>query len=519
MNVLDSEQMNFLDRQTIEQYGIPGLLLMERASLAVFEAGMKMLKKNRLKQVLIFCGRGNNGGDGFAAARHFDAADVPVTIMLLGDPASLKGDALTNYNMLINRRIPILNDLTALGPWESKDLGSVLLIDALFGTGLERALTGEFLKAVEWMNERAAHILAVDIPSGIHSNTSHVLGQAVRASKTVTFQFPKVGNISYPGAVYNGILEIASIGIPTELTANTPHAARVFDEETIDGLMPSRPVEAHKGTFGTLLIMGGVEGYSGAGILAARAAQRSGTGLIKTAVRERLNLVYETSLPEAVTLPIGEDGAGFSEDGLKRLRPEWQTASAVIAGPGWGQDSSWEPILKEFLLTVNKPLLLDADALNLLVPHMDWLIQRKEPAVITPHPGEMARLTGLTIDAINNNRLDTAKKAARDWQSVVVLKGAGTIIASPEGEAVINLTGNQGMAKAGSGDVLAGVIGSLMAQGMESFEAAAVGCWIHGRAGDLAVSKVGPVSLTAGDLIDMLPDAFMKLPAVGGGIE
>jgi NAD(P)H-hydrate epimerase len=282
--------------------------------------------------------------------------------------------------------------------------------------------------------------------------------------------------------------------------------------------MPSRPVDAHKGTFGTLLIMGGVEGYTGAGILAARAAQRCGAGLVKTTVRESLNFVYETSLPEAVTLPIGEDETGFSEDGLKRLRSEWQNASAVIAGPGWGQDSSWEPVLKELILNGDNPLLLDADALNLLVSHMDWLNKRKEPAVITPHPGEMARLTGLTIDAINNNRLDTAKKAARDWQSVVVLKGAGTIIASPEGEAVINLTGNQGMAKAGSGDVLAGVIGSLMAQGMKTFDAAAVGCWIHGRAGDLAVKQMGSASLTAGDLIEKLPEVFTNLPPAGGGI-
>lgn len=519
MKVLTNEQMKWIDQQTIETYGIPGLLLMERASLAVFDAGMQCMKANDLDQVLIICGPGNNGGDGLAAARHFDAAGVTTVLLLTADPDSLQGDALLNYQMLNNRSIQIFHCLKDLKSCLDSKMNDTLIIDALFGTGLARTVTGTFFKVIEWINAQRCQVLSVDIPSGIHGNTGSVLGQSVCATKTIAFHLPKIGNVTYPGAAFNGQLTVVPIGIPRELDNSSPGAARIVESREIARILPERRPDAHKGSFGTLLIIGGVEGYTGAGILAAKAAQVSGTGLVKTAIRRNLNQIFENNLLEAVTLPLDDDENGISEEGFQKLTDECKTAAAVIAGPGWGRSPDWIPFLKVMMEELKTPLVLDADGLNLTASHMEWLVNRSAPTVITPHPGEMARLTGNSIEEINNNRLETALEAAQKWKVIVVLKGAGTIIACPEGKAVINTTGNAGMAKAGSGDVLAGIIGSLLAQGMDPYDASVAGCWIHGRAGDKGAEEAGQVSLTAGDIIRHLPKTFFELTSMENEIK
>jgi len=515
--VVSNDQMRQLDYRTIREYKVPGLLLMERASLEVFSTCIELIRKHNLEEVVIFVGPGNNGGDGLAVARHLEAEGMDVKVILLAQPESLRGDALENYHLLNCRKVMMVHKIEELITILVVEMDKRLIIDALFGTGIQRPIEGEYIEAIRWINAQTSKILAIDIPSGVHGDTGNVLGEAVMATDTVAFQLPKVGNVSYPGAAYNGKLKVASIGIPRELINESDAVATLPNMELLSQWLPQRPVNAHKGTCGSLLIIGGVEGYSGAGVLAAMAAQRSGVGLVKTAVRKSVNQVYEKLLPEVVTMPIEEsehNGDGYrllTEEGLDKIQSLAESAMAVVAGPGWGLHTEWVNVLKRLIILDNKPLLLDADALTLLQPNLNWLKQRNLPAVLTPHPGEMSRLTGLSISEINNNRLEITAKAAIKWNAVVLLKGAGTIIASPKGDAMINTTGNPGMATAGSGDVLAGIIGALLAQGLAPFEAAVLGCWVHGRAGDLAAEEVGEISLIASEIIKYIPQVLKTL--------
>ncbi len=515
--VVNNDQMKQLDHRTIEEFKVPGLLLMERASLEVFSTCIELIRKHNLEEVVVFVGPGNNGGDGLAVARHLEAEGMDVKVVLMAHPESLRGDALENYYMLTCRKVMMINKIEDIITALKVDMDKRLIIDALFGTGIQRPMEGEYIKAIRWINAQKSRILAIDIPSGVHGDTGKVMGEAVRATNTVAFQLPKVGNVCYPGAAYNGELKVVSIGIPRELIMESETAAALPTIQEMTTWMPHRPVDGHKGTFGSLLIIGGVESYSGAGVLATMAAQRSGVGLVKTAVRQSVNQVYELLLPEAVTIPLDEspmslndDTSQLSEKGLQTIQHLARSVNAVVAGPGWGKADEWAGVVHGLISMENKPLLLDADALNLLKPKLDMLKERKLPAVLTPHPGEMSRLTGMGIEEINNNRVEVAAKAAREWNAVVVLKGAGTVIAAPDGSIMINNTGNAGMATAGSGDVLAGVIGALLAQGLDPYKAAVAGCWVHGTAGDIA-AEVGEISLIASDIIKFIPRVMVTL--------
>ena len=518
MKVVSNEQMNRLDHDTIHAYKVPGLLLMERASLEVFYVCQKLIKQHDLNEVVIFVGPGNNGGDGLAVARHLEAEGLDVKVVVLAPPDALSGDALANYHMLLTRKVPIIEKMDQLTASLTSAMNKRLVIDAIFGTGIRRQVEGTYLRAVQWINEQKSVVLSIDIPSGVHGDTGQVLGEAVIATSTVTFQLPKVGNVCYPGAGYHGKLEVVSIGIPQELIDQQEMTASLPSAELMAKWLPKRPLTAHKGTCGSLLIIGGIEGYSGAGVLTARGAQRCGVGLIKTAVRKSVNQVYEHLLPEVVTLPMEEsvtisadEPSRLSEKGMKDIAKLADQSDAVVAGPGWGLGADWFTVLKELVHMEKKPLLLDADALNLISSHLDWLKQRSLPAVLTPHPGEMSRLTGLSVEEINNNRLQVTARAAREWNAVVLLKGAGTVVAAPNGEVMVNTTGNPGMATAGSGDVLAGIIGALLAQGLAPFQAAVLGCWLHGAAGDVAAKEAGEISLMVSDIINGIPEAIGQL--------
>ncbi|SMP37980.1 NAD(P)H-hydrate dehydratase [Anoxynatronum buryatiense] len=515
MKILTSQQMKQVDDTAIREYMMPSVLLMERAAMAIAVAGKKMLTFEGLSGVLICCGPGNNGGDGLAAARHFHEMGIPVRILLLAAPETFTHDTLANYHMALKWGLETefyedrKDQLEALENWQS---GQFLIVDAILGTGLSRQVSGRAYNLIQWINRHPSPVLAVDIPSGIHGDTGKVMAIAVDATKTVSFGLPKVGNVCFPGAEYNGSLSVADIGLPPELLIKAPCVARRLSVADIIDLLPDRPRNAHKGTFGSLLVIAGSTGYTGAAIMAVRGALLSGTGLINIAVKESLNHIFEQTLWEAITTPLkeGEDG-GFSAEGIKRMHEQKSRSQAVVAGPGWGSGKGWSEVLEGLLSQADCPMVLDADALNLLVGRLHWLKELKSPVIITPHPGEMARLTGMSIEAVNNNRLKTALEAAKQWGVHVVLKGAGTIIASPDGKAVINSTGNEGMAKAGSGDVLAGIVGSLLAQGMQAFQAAAVACWIHGKAGDVAADVIGKRSITAVDIINALPEVYRRL--------
>ncbi|MEN1761037.1 NAD(P)H-hydrate dehydratase [Anoxynatronum sibiricum] len=520
MNILTNQQMQQVDNSAISEYMMPSILLMERAAMAVAIAGKELLALEGLAGVLVCCGSGNNGGDGLAAARHFHEMGIPVRILLLSAPEMFTDDTLANYHMALKWGLETefyedqKEQLEALENWKS---GRFLIVDAILGTGISRQISGRTYNVIQWINRHPSPVLAVDIPSGIHGDTGKVMAIAVDAAKTVSFGLPKVGNVSFPGAEYNGSLSVADIGLPPDLLMKTPYIARRLSESDIADLLPDRPKNAHKGTFGSLLVIAGSIGYTGAAIMAARGALLSGTGLINIAVQESLNHIFEQTLWEAITTPLkeGEDG-GFSAEGIKWMHDQKSRSQAIVAGSGWGNGKGWAEVLEGLLAQVDCPMVLDADALNLLVNRLHLLKELKLPVIITPHPGEMARLTGMSVDAVNNNRLQTALEAAKEWGVHVVLKGAGTIIASPDGEAVINSTGNEGMAKAGSGDVLAGIVGSLLAQGMQPFQAASAACWIHGKAGDVAADAIGKRSITAVDIINALPEVYRRLETKEG---
>jgi ADP-dependent NAD(P)H-hydrate dehydratase / NAD(P)H-hydrate epimerase len=514
MKILLNHHMQTLDQQAMESYGMPGLLLMERAGLAIFEKAQEMVTRHQLNEVLVICGPGNNGGDGMAAARHLHDAQIPVRIYLMSSPDKLKGDTFLNYSMLIKRKvIPVLPEDPAFNQLIGDyDRDTVLIIDAIFGTGLDRTVTGPYHQMIERINEFGAQVLSVDIPSGVHGDTGKIMGIAVAAAETVAFACPKVGNLCDPGAVNGGNLTVSPIGIPVQLLIHTPHIARTLESDDITAILPNRHPSAHKGTFGTLMIIGGTYGYTGAAILAARAAMVSGAGLIKAAVKEALNSIYEETLQEVITVPFEESGSGGASDkGVETILKASKSAKALVAGPGWGQETGWTTLLQRLIESYDRPLVLDADALNLLAQKPDWFLKRQASWVLTPHPGEMSRLTGLSVSDINGNRLEITKNMAKEWNAVVVLKGKGTVIADPAGNTIINTTGNAGMAKAGSGDVLSGIIGSLLAQGVSPFDAAAAACWLHGSAGDTAADRWGKISMSPTNIIDCLPEVFKKV--------
>lgn len=515
MKILTGRQMRQIDDLAIKEYAMPGILLMERAAGAVAAEATRMLAQEELSGVLICCGPGNNGGDGLAAARHLHEAGISVRILLAADAEALADDALANYHMAEKWGIAIgfyEDSQGQLGILESWHEGRFLIIDALLGTGLSRPLSERLLRLIRWINHHPSPVLAVDIPSGVQGDTGEVMTLAVKAARTVSLGMPKVGNVSYPGAAYNGILSVADIGLPPQLLMKTPFAAQCLSVADLETLMPSRPVNAHKGTFGSLLVIAGSSGYTGAAMMAARGALFSGTGLVKIAVQESLNSIFEQALWETVTVPLKEGAfGGFCTEGIRQMNEQIKAAQAVVAGPGWGKEQGWVEVLKSLLTHAECPMVLDADALNLLAGRPSLLKNRRAPVIITPHPGEMARLTGKRVEDINGNRLQTALEASEKWGVYVVLKGAGTVIASPDGQAVINSTGNEGMAKAGSGDVLAGVVGALLAQGMQAFQAAAAACWIHGKAGDVAAAVGGKRGMTAVDIMNALPEVYRRL--------
>ncbi len=520
LKIVTNEQMKMLDQRTIEEYDIPGLLLMEHASLALAQEVLSVNRENQVNGFVVCCGPGNNGGDGLALARHLLRNNLKTDVFLVSDPENLKGESRQNYQMLARQTTDIFhlsdreekNVQVYMQMFEERLKEGTVVIDAIFGTGLDRDVEGLFLKVIERINQSPCTVVSVDIPSGVQGNTGKILANAVKADKTISFQLPKIGNLLYPGAALNGELIVVDIGIPAALRDGTDFAARKTDSESVRKWI--RPCEKndHKGHGGTILILAGSRGMTGASVLAAKAALRSGAGLVRIACEEKLNDLYEQMLPEATTIsyPIDENGH-LTHDAEEILKSQMTGADVIVAGPGWGKSKGREAYLSFLLQTSNKPMVLDADALNILSEHPEWFTQSMSPWIMTPHPGEMARLTGLTVEEINQNRLKVTKTFAEKWKATILLKGAGTVIADENGEVWINSTGNPGMATGGSGDVLAGMIAALCHRTDSGLKAAAAAAYLHGFSGDIAAEFMGMTGIIAGDLIEFLPAAIKKV--------
>lgn len=487
--------MKASDQETIQEIGIPSLVLMERAALAVKDT---LLNENfPLNKILILCGSGNNGGDGVAIGRMLHIAGYQVDVCMLGKVD--KRSEETKHQIEIAEKYGT-NFVNNPEPSEY-----TTIVDSVFGIGLSRVLSEEYQNLFQKINESNAVVAAVDIPSGIDGNTGAVLGNAIQADYTVTFGFMKPGLLLYPGASYAGIIKVADIGIYEHPSVTYKPSIIQMDEEDCS-LIPKRKPSGNKGTFGKALLIAGSYCMSGAAWMAALSCFRSGAGMVKIYTHSSNREILQQQLPEAMLSCYDEDNVSIAD-----LNAAMKWADVIGIGPGLGTSKTAENLMQYVLSECEKPLLIDADGLNILSNHKDWLINKRCECVITPHMGEMSRLFGCSVKDIKDDRFMKAGTFAEKYKVTCVLKDARTIIATDSDHFVINTTGNSGMATAGSGDVLSGMILGFMAQGMSIETAASMGVWIHGIAGDHAKEQWGEYSMKAGDIISSIIPVMKKL--------
>ncbi len=491
-------QMRNMESDVMARTGIPSLLLMEHAALAVVRAMQDIVAPQA--HVLFVCGPGNNGGDGCAAARLWRQGGGRATVWLPNAPEALRGDAGMQARLLshCDVRIELCAEQIPALPG-----GVALIVDALFGTGLQRALEGNAAALVRAVNQSGLPIVAVDIPSGIDGETGQVRGEAVHAHTTVAFHRPKPGHYFYPGLNHVGRLVVADIGIRAEW--DEVPGFRVLEAGDLPALLPPRPCDAHKGTFGHVLVVAGSRGMAGAAALCAEAALRAGTGLVTVACPRSIVPIIQQRVPCAMAIGLPETEGRIGAQSAEILRTAARGKDALAIGPGLGQADDLLAALSP-LLSLPLPKVIDADALNALA-RAELLPPLGPSAVLTPHPGEMARLLRLSVPEVSADLPAAAQALQRQTGGIALLKGATTVIAG-EGQTTLNRTGCAGMATGGSGDVLTGLIAGFCAQGMPPYDAAAAGVWLHGSAGEWAASWLGERSMTAIDLLAALPDVL-----------
>ncbi|MGE5581933.1 MAG: NAD(P)H-hydrate dehydratase [Bacillota bacterium] len=494
MRVASAEQMRKIDSLTQESYGVPGLILMERAALGIIEALEDRFGELRGKKVYICCGKGNNGGDGLALARLLGEKKAAVTAVLAFDPDLYRGLALENLKLAEKFGVRLLQ-WGSLTPGELS--GADFLVDALLGTGAQGSPEGVLAEIIRRINEVNKPVIAVDLPSGIQVDTGQISNPTIKACLTVTFGLPKPGLLCYPGADYCGNLIVKQVGFPEELLHSPELKINYPTAAEIRSLLPQRLSTAHKGSNGHVLVVGGSPGMTGAVSLACLGALRSGCGLVTAGLR--------------MDLPFWEKPAEVMVVSWPDLLHSWDNYRSIVFGPGLSKMEDGESFLYGLLERAKAPLVIDADGLNLLAANKKLFKYINQPVILTPHPGEMARLTGLTVPEVQADRLGTARRFAEEWKVYLILKGTRTVIAAPDGFTFINPTGNPGMATGGMGDVLAGMIGGLAAQGMDIFNAGVAAVYIHGLAGDLAAEEMGCRGMVAGDLLPKIPLAIKKV--------
>ena len=496
--LLDAQQMKACDQATTQTFRVPSVVLMERAALAVRDVVLERYPQAR--RILAVCGSGNNGGDGYAAARLLNLAGRTADVLFVGShdkrtqQTALQAEIFSAYG---GRELPD----------ESSLKGYDLILDALFGIGLKREVIGRYADVIGAVNRVDTPVVAIDIPSGVSADTGRILGCAVRADLTVTMQYAKLGQMLYPGAYLCGEILVRDVGITDERAAWTSEPVYALEKEDLKDLLPFRRPDANKGTCGKLLLIAGGKNMAGAAVLAGGAALRSGCGLVKILSDGENRTILQTALPEALFAP-------WPEDGDIRSHLEW--ADAVAIGPGLGQSDHRRTMLSGVLSSWNGPLLIDADALNLIAGDRSLIPELPLSAVITPHPGEMSRLSALfeepalSVSEVAADPVQAAVRCCEALGCITVMKGARTVIADST-QVCMNLYGNDGMACGGSGDVLTGIIGSLLAQGTEAEDAAKAGVLLHALAGDAAAASAGTRGMKAGDLVSFLPDILKSV--------
>ncbi len=525
MKVVTAQEMRNIDTQTINETGIPGIVLMENAGMGVVHAMEKRREprlfpdtssSSRPLHISIFAGKGNNGGDGLVIARHLVNRGHDVIIYLISEPDEFTGDALTNLKIAQNMQIPmeIMLSEDQLADCEHQIVTSDLLIDAIFGTGLKGAVIGFPANVIDLLNLSSVPIVAVDLPSGLEADTGKVEGSCIRAALTVTMALPKRGLLLYPGADFVGELQVVDIGVPHEVMESQNIHVNLIQASEAAKLLPVRRRDAHKGSFGKALVLAGSAGLTGAAALASEAALRVGAGLVTLGIPESLNAVMEVKLTEVMTRPLPETE---SQSLAFRARDEIMDLvdglDVVALGPGLSRSPETVSLVQQLCREIQIPKVIDADGLNALAEDRDVLKDLAPQTILTPHPGEMARLMGCSISDVQSDRIGVAQDFAKENEIVLVLKGAPTVTADPQGMVYLNSTGNPGLASGGTGDVLTGAIAGFIAQGLDVIDAAILGVYVHGLAGDLAAEAQGEAGMLAGDVLRHLPAAIQRLSA------
>lgn len=510
MKLVTASQMRHIDQVTIEDRGVPGATLMDRAGKAIARETLECFEP---ESVAVLTGKGNNAGDGFVAARELARMGIKVVIYMLSCPDELSGDALGAYEKLPEDLERILQPSPAI--LREQLIHYDLVIDAIFGTGLNGPVREPWDAIIEAVNACRVNVLSADIPSGLPGDPHAEVGPHIHATMTVTMGTPKLTMVTDPGVRSTGRVIIADLGFPRDLLEDASITTNLLTTDSIQQMLPPRPPDGHKGTFGKVMLVGGSRGLTGAAILASRAACRSGAGLVFTCFPEPLAPAFEINLIEPIKIPLPGDEPFFTAQHVERVLRETANMQAVAIGPGLGRHPETKDFMLATLREVNAPVVIDADGLNLLAEGVEELAQRPGPTVLTPHPVEAARLLGCSKEDVIANRIDAFRELSARYRAVVVLKGSQTVITDPDGQCYINPTGNTGLAKGGSGDVLTGLIAGLLAQGATPRHAACLGVFLHGMAADVCAEQTSVRAMLPGEVIDSLSTAFRRLETTG----
>lgn len=516
LSILDAQEMKELDELATRRYGMPSLLLMEEAGRSVIEELELRFGSVGGKTLLVLAGKGNNGGDGFVAARHAVHRGASVALFLTSSESDLKGDAKTNYDLLRasgSERVQLLRSLSAMARHRG---GYDFIVDAIFGTSFHGAVGGKLKPLIEWINRvKGSKIISIDIPSGIEATTGECRSVAVRADLTVTMALPKIGLYTGRGPEYSGAVAIADIHMPELLGRGVASQRFLVEETDVARGLPNRPVNAHKHSVGKIFVLAGSKGFSGAALLCSQAAMKSGAGAVVLGIPASVFPAVARRTLEVMPfeLPSTNEGAvAFSAADRVEVKNKW--SDVTLIGPGLSQDPETKALVDRIVISSRATLVIDADGLNSLAGSLHLLKRRKcDDIILTPHLGEFSRLVALRPSEIEGNKIEIARAFARQHRVVLVLKGAPTIVATPSGEVFVNSTGNAGMATAGSGDVLGGIIASLAGQGNSAVEAAVNGVFVHGRAGDMARDEIGEMGMLASDILTRVPLVLKQLQA------
>jgi NAD(P)H-hydrate epimerase len=518
MKVVSVAQMRELDRRAAEEFNIPTEELMDRAGDGVAEIVERLAGGAGFRHpfVLLIAGRGNNGGDAFAAAHYLKTEGFDCEIWIAGTKSEIQGDALKFMSRARQSGVPI-HDLPTKEDWDAAEpVGADIIVDGVLGIGATGPARGPAIGAIQFINacSHQSLVVAIDVPSGLNADTGQAEGEAVTADVTATIGLPKLGLVDTAALEHIGTLDVVDIGIPPHVVAEMPSETELalIHRSDMAALLPRRSRAAHKGTFGRVLLIGGARGYSGAITLAARAAVRSGAGLVQCIVPQSIAPVVAGQVLEAMVFGVEETEHGsINANAWKNIEAMIEKADAILLGPGLTFHKDSFVLVRNLVRACEVPYVLDADALNALEGQPHLLTKSRSPMILTPHPGEMARLFGQTVEQVQGDRRGVTVAAAKYTGATIVLKGAGTLVAQSEQPLAVNLTGNPGMATGGAGDVLAGLLVALLGQGLKPYDAARLAVYLHGRAGDQVALHKSQAGLSAGDLADELPFAFRDL--------